>query len=152
MSRTAVTCFGVVCLLVPCPSGLLAQKPPYDVFPPADPPYYRVRYEALEDTWRSPYRPSQRTNWKAVDRLVAEGRAAERQVPIEIVPLPDPSTIEEPAPVAALDAPKPATRRKRSEPKMAAQPKRAAAAKAPADTKPAAARKPRKPRAVQASS
>lgn len=23
-----------------------AQEPPYDVFPPADPPYYRVRYEA----------------------------------------------------------------------------------------------------------
>lgn len=23
-----------------------AQQPPYDVFPPADPPYYRVRYEA----------------------------------------------------------------------------------------------------------
>ena len=25
---------------------LLAQNKPYDVFPPADPPYYRVRYEA----------------------------------------------------------------------------------------------------------
>jgi pimeloyl-ACP methyl ester carboxylesterase len=25
---------------------LHAQKPPYDVFPPAEPPYYRVRYEA----------------------------------------------------------------------------------------------------------
>jgi pimeloyl-ACP methyl ester carboxylesterase len=25
---------------------LSAQKPPYDVFPPAEPPYYRVRYEA----------------------------------------------------------------------------------------------------------
>jgi hypothetical protein len=24
----------------------LAQQPPYDVFPPADPPYYRVRYES----------------------------------------------------------------------------------------------------------
>ena len=24
----------------------LGQQPPYDVFPPADPPYYRVRYEA----------------------------------------------------------------------------------------------------------
>jgi predicted small lipoprotein YifL len=23
-----------------------AQKPPYDVFPPADAPYFRVRYEA----------------------------------------------------------------------------------------------------------
>jgi len=26
--------------------SLLAQQPPYDVFPAADPPYYRVRYEA----------------------------------------------------------------------------------------------------------
>jgi pimeloyl-ACP methyl ester carboxylesterase len=26
----------------------LAQQPPYDVFPAADPPYYRVRYEASE--------------------------------------------------------------------------------------------------------
>ncbi len=25
---------------------LLAQQPPYDVFPDANPPYYRVRYEA----------------------------------------------------------------------------------------------------------
>jgi pimeloyl-ACP methyl ester carboxylesterase len=27
---------------------LHAQKPPYDVFPPAEPPYYRVRYEASQ--------------------------------------------------------------------------------------------------------
>lgn len=27
-------------------ADLNAQKPPYDVFPPAEPPYYRVRYEA----------------------------------------------------------------------------------------------------------
>lgn len=27
-------------------TDLHAQRPPYDVFPPADPPYYRVRYEA----------------------------------------------------------------------------------------------------------
>ncbi len=26
--------------------SLFGQQPPYDVFPPADPPYYRVRYEA----------------------------------------------------------------------------------------------------------
>jgi hypothetical protein len=26
--------------------ALVAQKAPYDVFPPAEPPYYRVRYEA----------------------------------------------------------------------------------------------------------
>ena len=27
-------------------TNVLAQQPPYDVFPPAEPPYYRVRYEA----------------------------------------------------------------------------------------------------------
>lgn len=33
-------------LLLALPVGLAAQEPPYDVFPEADPPYYRVRYEA----------------------------------------------------------------------------------------------------------
>src|SRR5215468_10710861 len=33
-------------VLVACAAELAAQRPPYDVFPPADPPYYRVRYEA----------------------------------------------------------------------------------------------------------
>lgn len=33
-------------MLVALPATLLAQQPPYDVFPPADPPYFRVRYEA----------------------------------------------------------------------------------------------------------
>ena len=28
------------------PASLFAQQPPYDVFPPAEPPYFRVRYEA----------------------------------------------------------------------------------------------------------
>lgn len=32
-----------------------AQKPPYDVFPPADPPYYRVRYEASDKKGELPY-------------------------------------------------------------------------------------------------
>ena len=27
-------------------TAVFAQQPPYDVFPPAEPPYYRVRYEA----------------------------------------------------------------------------------------------------------
>ena len=39
--RTAV-------LLITLPTLLWAQNPPYDVFPEADPPYYRVRYEASE--------------------------------------------------------------------------------------------------------
>lgn len=33
-------------LLVAIAANLSAQQPPYDVFPAADPPYYRVRYEA----------------------------------------------------------------------------------------------------------
>ncbi len=33
-------------MLAALPSLAMAQQPPYDVFPPADPPYYRVRYEA----------------------------------------------------------------------------------------------------------
>lgn len=33
-------------LLVALATALSAQRPPYDVFPPAEPPYYRVRYEA----------------------------------------------------------------------------------------------------------
>lgn len=35
-----------VCILALFVTPLFAQQPPYDVFPPADPPYYRVRYEA----------------------------------------------------------------------------------------------------------
>jgi len=31
-----------------------AQNPPYDVFPPADPPYYRVRYAAPDESARKP--------------------------------------------------------------------------------------------------
>src|SRR5690348_7801320 len=34
--------------LVAAETNLHAQKPPYDVFPPAQPPYYRVRYEASQ--------------------------------------------------------------------------------------------------------
>lgn len=33
-------------LLFALPAMALAQQPPYDVFPPAEPPYYRVRYGA----------------------------------------------------------------------------------------------------------
>lgn len=44
MIRSAVKAFYL--LLVFGATDLHAQKPPYDVFPPAEPPYYRVRYEA----------------------------------------------------------------------------------------------------------
>ena len=47
MIRMAVKCCWFIDLfLIAGVSDLRAQKPPYDVFPPADPPYYRVRYEA----------------------------------------------------------------------------------------------------------
>ena len=36
----------IALLFLALASSLLAQQPPYDVFPPAEPPYYRVRYEA----------------------------------------------------------------------------------------------------------
>jgi xanthine/CO dehydrogenase XdhC/CoxF family maturation factor len=92
---------------------------------------YRMRYEALEENWRRPPGSRQRTNWKPVNRLVAEGRANEPVLPIEIVPIPE--VVAEPAP--ALEAPKKA-------------PKATSRRKKP-DSKPAAsaARKPRMPRA-----
>ena len=41
---TAVWCFATVTITLA--EASFAQQPPYDVFPPAEPPYYRVRYEA----------------------------------------------------------------------------------------------------------
>src|SRR4051812_30151996 len=35
----------LVLVLVATSVAVQAQQAPYDVFPPADPPYYRVRYE-----------------------------------------------------------------------------------------------------------
>jgi hypothetical protein len=47
MIRTVANGCSIVCVLLAAGvTDLHAQKPPYDVFPPADPPYYRVRYEA----------------------------------------------------------------------------------------------------------
>ncbi|MCO6454678.1 MAG: hypothetical protein J5I93_05185 [Pirellulaceae bacterium] len=43
------------CLLAASPAVSLAQQPPYDVFPPAEPPYYRVRYEASTTPGELPY-------------------------------------------------------------------------------------------------
>lgn len=42
--RCAASAFAVLL----CASSAVAQNPPYDVFPPAEAPYYRVRYEASE--------------------------------------------------------------------------------------------------------
>ena len=43
---TPVLLSATLLLLALLPIDLCAQRPPYDVFPPADPPYYRVRIEA----------------------------------------------------------------------------------------------------------
>src|SRR4051794_34064075 len=49
MARPAVKCCSFVCLVLATgATSLHAQRPPYDVFPPAEPPYYRVRYEAAD--------------------------------------------------------------------------------------------------------
>jgi len=50
------------CLLALLPPILLAQQPPYDVFPAANPPYYRVRYEASTAAGELPY-PVNYTIW-----------------------------------------------------------------------------------------
>jgi len=42
-------------LLFALTAELHAQEPPYDIFPVADPPYYRVRYEASSDSGELPY-------------------------------------------------------------------------------------------------
>lgn len=46
MSFAVVRCTGVVALVLTAPVVAFAQRAPYDVFPDAEPPYYRVRYEA----------------------------------------------------------------------------------------------------------
>lgn len=44
--RTPSPLYLMAAVLIVLPAAVFAQQPPYDVFPPADPPYYRVRYEA----------------------------------------------------------------------------------------------------------
>jgi hypothetical protein len=44
--RTSFAACRIAVILSALPTPLFAQRPPYDVFPAADPPYYRVRYEA----------------------------------------------------------------------------------------------------------
>ena len=44
--QTPSAFYSMAAVLIVLPARVFAQQPPYDVFPPADPPYYRVRYEA----------------------------------------------------------------------------------------------------------
>ena len=53
--RLLPTSCRVAVLLLALPATLLAQNSPYDVFPDAAPPYYRVRYEASEQAGKLPY-------------------------------------------------------------------------------------------------
>lgn len=46
ISQTLTHLYRTSVLLLLLPVTLFAQKTPYDVYPKADPPYYRVRYEA----------------------------------------------------------------------------------------------------------
>ncbi len=48
--RSVAILVHVLLLLVAPNAALHAQQAPYDVFPPADPPYYRVRYEPSKKT------------------------------------------------------------------------------------------------------
>jgi hypothetical protein len=45
-SRTTIAPTCIAVLLAVLPTFAIAQQAPYDVFPAADPPYFRVRYEA----------------------------------------------------------------------------------------------------------
>ncbi|MDY3551145.1 hypothetical protein R5W24_000220 [Gemmata sp. JC717] len=62
ISSRAHSIWAIPVLLLALPADLSAQKPPYDVFPPADPPYYRVRYEASATMGELPY-PVNYTIW-----------------------------------------------------------------------------------------
>lgn len=55
MTRATAHCLAATFLLVAFAADALAQKLPYDVFPPADPPYFRVRYEASTAPGTLPY-------------------------------------------------------------------------------------------------
>lgn len=62
----------VAAALILLSSSLLAQQPPYDVFPEANPPYYRVRYEASTKPGELIY-PVNYTIWIPQDVKVLRG-------------------------------------------------------------------------------
>lgn len=47
-SKSVLNCLCTLAVLIAVPSAVFAQNAPYDVFPDAKPPYFRVRYEASE--------------------------------------------------------------------------------------------------------
>jgi enterochelin esterase-like enzyme len=73
MIRFAATALGAASLLLAAfATDLIAQQPPYDVFPPADPPYYRVRYAASAQKGELVY-PVNYTLWVPKDVKVLRG-------------------------------------------------------------------------------
>ncbi len=73
MIRTDAKRCRVACLLlVAGVADLAAQKPPYDVFPPAEEPYYRVRYEASNKPGELVY-PVNYTIWIPPDVKMLRG-------------------------------------------------------------------------------
>jgi len=70
--RTASALWCIAVVLSALPVTILAQQPPYDVFPPADPPYYRVRYEASVQTDELSF-PVNYTIWIPKDVKVLRG-------------------------------------------------------------------------------
>lgn len=55
MTRSTPRLLWALLLAAACAAESPAQKPPYDTFPPAEPPYYRVRYEASTKPGELPY-------------------------------------------------------------------------------------------------
>jgi hypothetical protein len=55
MTSKALAALGAAATLLLLTAPGFAQQPPYDVFPLADPPYYRVRYEASQNAGELPY-------------------------------------------------------------------------------------------------
>ena len=62
LTRMSRIVWPVPLLLMALATSLSGQQPPYDVFPPAEPPYYRVRYEASNQPGKLVY-PVNYTVW-----------------------------------------------------------------------------------------
>jgi pimeloyl-ACP methyl ester carboxylesterase len=70
--RTNWAAYYIATLLLAPSTILLAQQTPYDVFPPADAPYYRVRYEASTQPGELIY-PANYTIWIPKDVKLLRG-------------------------------------------------------------------------------
>src|SRR5215470_15739322 len=55
MQRIIFSWSYIAAILTASHGPAVAQQPPYDVFPPADPPYHRARYEASQQPSELPF-------------------------------------------------------------------------------------------------